>query len=56
MNKVNLLFVCSENSASSQMAEALARHFYAEQFDISSTGDFADTRQLLKSSLEFPRP
>lgn len=36
--KVRVLFVCTENSARSQMAEALMRHFYGKAFEVFSAG------------------
>lgn len=36
--KKRVLFLCSANSARSQMAEALLRHYAAEQFEVFSAG------------------
>ncbi len=37
-NKKSILFLCSENAARSQMAEALLRHKADDQFDVFSAG------------------
>ncbi len=36
--KKTVLFVCTHNSARSQMAEAFLRHFYAEHYEALSAG------------------
>ena len=38
MSKVKILFLCTHNSARSQMAEGLLRHYYGEKFEVFSTG------------------
>jgi arsenate reductase len=38
MNKTKVLFLCTHNSARSQMAEGLLRHFYGEKYEASSAG------------------
>ena len=38
---MKLLFLCVANSARSQMAEGLARHFYGHQFSVQSAGSKA---------------
>jgi len=38
MNKVKVLFLCTHNSARSQMAEGLLRHFYNEKYEVFSAG------------------
>lgn len=38
MNKIRVLFVCVHNSARSQMAEALLKHFGGELFEVESAG------------------
>lgn len=40
MNKPNLVFVCTENSARSLMAEAIARQKYNDRFNVFSVGTF----------------
>ena len=38
MSKPVILFICTHNSARSQMAEALLRHIYGEKYDVYSAG------------------
>lgn len=38
MNKTKVLFLCIHNSARSQMAEGLLRHFYGEKYEVFSAG------------------
>ncbi len=38
MSKSSILFICTHNSARSQMAEALMRHHFGERFDCYSAG------------------
>jgi len=38
MNRRGLLFLCVANSARSQMAEGLARHFHGDRFVVQSAG------------------
>ena len=38
MNKTRVLFLCTHNSARSQMAEGLLRHFYGEKYEVFSAG------------------
>lgn len=38
MNKIKVLFVCSHNSARSQMAEAFLQHFASDRFEAFSGG------------------
>lgn len=38
MVKVRVLFLCTNNSARSQMAEGLLRHFYGERYEVHSAG------------------
>jgi ArsR family transcriptional regulator len=46
MYKKNILFICSENSARSQMAEALLRHKAGNLFNVFSAGTHPDTVDL----------
>ncbi len=41
MNRVAVLFICSYNSARSQMAEGLLRHIAGDRFDVYSAGTVA---------------
>ena len=38
MDKVKVLFLCTHNSARSQMAEGLLRHYYGEKYEVFSAG------------------
>jgi arsenate reductase (thioredoxin) len=38
MSKLRVLFICTHNSARSQMAEALLRYIYGEKYDVYSAG------------------
>jgi arsenate reductase len=38
MSKVNVLFLCTHNSARSQMAEGLLKHLYGEKYEVFSAG------------------
>ncbi|MHA1267732.1 MAG: arsenate reductase ArsC [Candidatus Helarchaeota archaeon] len=38
MNKKKILFLCSQNSCRSQMAEGLLRHFAGNHFEVFSAG------------------
>lgn len=38
MSKMKVLFLCQHNSARSQMAEGLLRHFYGEKYESFSAG------------------
>jgi arsenate reductase len=38
MDKMKILFLCNHNSARSQMAEGLLRHFYGEKYEVFSAG------------------
>ena len=38
MSKVKVLFLCTHNSARSQMAEGLVRHYYGEKYEVFSAG------------------
>ncbi len=38
MSKPKILFICTHNSARSQMAEGLLRHVYGDKYDVFSAG------------------
>lgn len=38
MAKTKILFLCTHNSARSQIAEGLLRHFYGDKYDVFSAG------------------
>ena len=38
MSKLQILFICTHNSARSQMAEALLRHVYGAKYEVFSAG------------------
>ena len=38
MNETKILFLCTHNSARSQMAEGLLRHFYGDKYEVFSAG------------------
>lgn len=38
MSKPKVLFICTHNSARSQMAEGLLRHIYGEKYEVFSAG------------------
>jgi arsenate reductase (thioredoxin) len=38
MSKIKVLFLCTHNSARSQMAEGLLRHIYGEKYEVFSAG------------------
>jgi arsenate reductase len=38
MTKIKVLFICTHNSARSQMAEALLRHIYGDKYEVLSAG------------------
>jgi arsenate reductase len=38
MDKIRILFLCNHNSARSQMAEGLLRHFYNDKYEVFSAG------------------
>lgn len=38
MDKIKVLFLCTHNSARSQIAEGLLRHFYGEKYEVFSAG------------------
>jgi len=49
LKKPTLVFICTENSARSLMAEAIARSQYADRFDVFSAGNqptYPDIRAL----------
>src|SRR5208283_4972315 len=38
MSKTKILFLCTHNSARSQIAEGLLRHFYSDKYEVFSAG------------------
>src|SRR4030043_2487316 len=38
MSKVKVLFLCTHNSARSQIAEGLLRHIYGDKYEVYSAG------------------
>lgn len=38
LNKTKVLFLCTHNSARSQLAEGLLRHFYGDKYEVFSAG------------------
>jgi len=38
MNKIKVLFLCTHNSARSQIAEGLLRHFFSDKYEVFSAG------------------
>lgn len=38
MSKSHLIFICTENSARSLMAEAIAKHSFGDRFEVASAG------------------
>jgi arsenate reductase len=38
MSKLRVLFICTHNSARSQLAEALLRHIYGDKYEVFSAG------------------
>ena len=47
LKKQKVLFICTGNSARSQMAEALLRHKAGDKFDVFSAGTHPDDAVIL---------
>ena len=48
-DKLRVLFICTHNSARSQMAEGLLRHIAGDEFDVYSAGTEATSVGLKRS-------